>query len=403
MPKKSTMSKAAGKAKKPKPDAPPFPHKSGRWAKKVNQAFVYLGSIKDDPTGERAQHVWREQKHAIRAGRKPILDENAQPEGVTVRCLCDTFLEGKESLVKTGELAQRSWNDYYATCLKVADTFGRNRLVADLRPRDFADLRKALADGKGLVTLKNDMARVRILFKWGFESELLENAARFGAEFKPPSAKALRIARASKAAKLFEQTDLRRIIDVCGVALKAMVLLGVNAGLGNADCARLEHKHLDLKAGWLDFPRPKTGEPRRAKLWSETIKALKAAIAERPEPHDEAHKSLVFITKYGRPWREDKSRNSPLSHEFAKVLDELGIRQAGVGFYSLRHTLQTVAEDAGDLPALRRIMGHVAPTTDMASVYRERIDDARLVAVAEHVRKWLFPPAAKRKRKRTAK
>jgi hypothetical protein len=33
-------------------------------------------------------------------------------------------------------------------------------------------------------------------------------------------------------------------------------------------------------------------------------------------------------------------------------------------------------------------MGHARD--DMASVYRERIEDARLVAVTEHVRKWLF-------------
>ena len=31
---------------------------------------------------------------------------------------------------------------------------------------------------------------------------------------------------------------------------------------------------------------------------------------------------------------------------------------------------------------------------DMASVYRERIGDERLKAVTDHVRKWLFPPAA---------
>jgi hypothetical protein len=33
-------------------------------------------------------------------------------------------------------------------------------------------------------------------------------------------------------------------------------------------------------------------------------------------------------------------------------------------------------------------MGHARD--DMASVYRERISDARLRAVADHVRKWLF-------------
>jgi hypothetical protein len=35
-------------------------------------------------------------------------------------------------------------------------------------------------------------------------------------------------------------------------------------------------------------------------------------------------------------------------------------------------------------------MGHV--DASMAAVYRERISDARLKAVADHVRQWLFPP-----------
>jgi hypothetical protein len=34
------------------------------------------------------------------------------------------------------------------------------------------------------------------------------------------------------------------------------------------------------------------------------------------------------------------------------------------------------------------IMGHEIP--HMSSVYRERISDERLRAVAEHVRRWLF-------------
>jgi hypothetical protein len=44
--------------------------------------------------------------------------------------------------------------------------------------------------------------------------------------------------------------------------------------------------------------------------------------------------------------------------------------------------------------AFDAIMGHVRD--DMASVYRERISDARLRAVTDHVRAWLYPPAKKR-------
>jgi hypothetical protein len=39
--------------------------------------------------------------------------------------------------------------------------------------------------------------------------------------------------------------------------------------------------------------------------------------------------------------------------------------------------------------AVDYLMGHARD--DMASVYRERISDDRLRAVADHVRGWLFP------------
>jgi hypothetical protein len=41
--------------------------------------------------------------------------------------------------------------------------------------------------------------------------------------------------------------------------LKAMILLGINCGFGNSDCAALPQKPLDLDGGWVRFDRPKTG------------------------------------------------------------------------------------------------------------------------------------------------
>jgi hypothetical protein len=47
-----------------------------------------------------------------------------------------------------------------------------------------------------------------------------------------------------------------------------------------------------------------------------------------------------------------------------------------------------VADEALDRVAIDRIMGHSDPS--MGGHYRERISDSRLIAVAEHVRTWLF-------------
>jgi len=168
-----------------------------------------------------------------------------------------------------------------------------------------------------------------------------------------------------------------------------MVLLAVNGGLGNHDVATLPVKAVNIKTGWLNYARPKTGIERRIPLWPETVEALRAVLADRRQPKDSAHKDLVFISVQGESYI---SRNS--GHRVAKTtlwfLRKAKIERPGLTFYSLRHTFQTVAEGARDLSAVQAIMGHAASGTDMSARYRERVDDNRLLAVTEHVRKWLF-------------
>jgi hypothetical protein len=48
--------------------------------------------------------------------------------------------------------------------------------------------------------------------------------------------------------------------------------------------ARLPLSAVDLDAGVIDFPRPKTGIPRRCPLWPETAAAIRELLAKRPAP-----------------------------------------------------------------------------------------------------------------------
>lgn len=372
----------ASPPKKPREDFPLFPHQAGYWAKKVRRKLHYFGKWADDPKGERALQLWLDQKDALLAGRTP----RAKRDGLTLEDLCDAFLTAKDNLLAADELSQWTYNEYKATCQRLGTGFGFERLVDDLEPTDFEKLRASIAKQWGPVRLGNEIQRVRSVFKFGFEAGLVERPVRFGPGFKRPSAKTLRIERAKKGQRMFEAADLRRLLDTAGVQLKAMIYLGLNAGYGNGDVAHLPKSALDLKGGWVNFPRPKTGVPRRAKLWPETIEALAAAIAARPTPKDPRHNRLVFITKYGGCWHKDTPDN-PVSREFRKLLDELELHRPGLGFYCLRHTLETIGGEAKDQVAVNSIMGHVDST--MAGVYRERISDERLEAVAAHVRQWL--------------
>jgi hypothetical protein len=109
---------------------------------------------------------------------------------------------------------------------------------------------------------------------------------------------------------VFEADVLRNI--VCGAlvvgdegpelvqptaALKAMILLGVNCGFGNADCGTLPITAIDLDGGWVNYHRSKTGINRRCPLWPETVNALREAINARLKPRDPSLTGLVFITK----------------------------------------------------------------------------------------------------------
>jgi integrase len=376
------------KPDKPSPEFPLFAHAAGVWAKKIRGKLHYFGSW-SDPQG--ALNKYLEQKDDLHAGRKPR--ENT--EGTTVKQLVNEFLDAKEASLDAGELTARSWQDYKATCDLLVSHLGKGRLVADLGPDDFASLRNKMAKKWGPVTLGNTIQRIRSVFKFAADNDLIDRPIRYGQGFKRPSKKTLRLNRAGKGAKLFSRAEIHKLLAAAGTQLKAMILLGINCGFGNADCGRLPLSAVDLEAAMIDFARPKTGIARRCPLWPETVAAIRAALAKRPTPKDQADAGLVFITKYGMSWWKD-TPDSPVAKETAKLLKVLIINgRKGLGFYTLRHTFRTVADEAKDQPAADYIMGHEVP--HMSSVYRETISDERLRAVSDHVRAWLFPPPNKDK------
>lgn len=380
---------ASGRPAKPSPDFPLFPHSTGRWAKKIRGKFVYFGSW-NDPQG--ALDRYNANKERLRRGEKPRPD----PGTITVNYLASHFLLAKQDRVNSGELSPRTYAQYEETCRDIVATFGKHRPVADLFPDDFATLRKRMAERYSPGTLGNFIIRVRVVFKYAAKEKLIPNPVDYGGGFTRPSKKALRKQRQQGGRKLFTAEEIRRLIGLSPWApaappqLVAMILLGINAGLGNADCGRLPKSALDMDNGWLEFPRVKTGIERRIPLWPETVAAIREAIAQRPEPKDPADAELVFITRFGQAWHTDTTE-SPISYEMGKLLRRLHINgRRRLGFYSLRHTFRTIGDETKDQPACDAIMGHAPESDDMRDVYREGIKDERLKAVTDYVRRWLF-------------
>jgi len=372
------------KPAKPRPDFPLYAHASKRWAKKVRGVTRFFGPW-DNP--QAAIELWLEQKDDLLAGREP----RAKSDGLTIANLVNRFLEHKEEKVKTGELKQRTWEDYKVIGAKIIEVFGRGRCVVDLRPSDFEKLRNEFSKTHGAVTLADDVTRSKVIFNHAYKQRLIDIPIFYGEGFKKPSAATIRRERHKKC-RLFKAKEIRALLRIASPQVKAMILLGINAGLGNHDCSTLPLTA--IQGNWLIFPRPKTGVARKCPLWPETVKALQVVLNDRPQPKDKDCKS-VFLTRCREPWTaKGKNGDSPITKEMVKLLKQLGIHGNGLGFYALRHTFETIGgESNGGQVAVNFIMGHTDNT--MSGVYRERVSKRKLFKVCRHVRNWLFK--AKRK------
>lgn len=402
---------------KPSKTFPLFPHGSGQWAKKILGKTRYFG-VWVDP--EAALRCYLAQAEDLHAGRPP---RALQPSGLTLKALCNDFLTVKRAAVDAGELEERTWQEYLAACRRLCASLGKDSMVTSLIPADFERLRAEYGKTWGPVRVGNEIQRVRGVFRHALRQGFLDRAVIFGEGFKKPSRTTLRKHRAAQGVRMFEAAQIRKLLEQAGPTMRAMILLAINCALGNHDVAALHGARLDLRRRWLDYPRPKTGIDRRCPLWPETIAALRKVLrrqkrlsaassqrsaesvtandtnAKTPSPKTSSAisremasktRGLVFVTRSGRSWLPSKSGN-PISMEFLRVARRAGVWRKGLGFYALRHTFSTIGEEVKDRSALEYIMGHAAEARDMTSVYRERIGDDRLQAVAEHVRGWLWP------------
>ncbi len=260
---------------KPYPGFPLFPHANGQWAKKIRGRMHYFGKFANG--WEAAEALYNQQREDLHAGRKPRDVDG----GLTVPDLFTLYLEAAEVRVKTGEMNRDSWTDTQRTGTYVSDYLGRNTLLASLRIVDFETLRGQLMTRFALSTVAGHIARTKAVLKWAYEVELVDEPIRTGPNFKRPSATQFRRDRAAKPAQMFTPAEIQALTAASNRSMRAIILLGINAALGNRDCGELEFRHLDLDGGWLTYPRPKTGIARRAHLWPETIEALRESIAKR--------------------------------------------------------------------------------------------------------------------------
>lgn len=363
---------------------PLYLHKaSGHWCKTIKGRRHYFGKNKSA-----ALEKWHKQKDDLLAGKKPTSSDSTV---TTVGYCCNYLLTRKQQLVDSGDISIRQFNDLKTMAAFTVDHFGRNRSVASLAPDDFGELRAKMVKRWAPSGLVARIGNIRQIFRFAYRNGIIENEVRFGDQFSIPSKRIRRKARNDRGERMFEPDVIRLLLKAANPALRAFILLGVNTGIGNADIARMEHHHIDLELGWLDYPRGKTQVKRRAKLWPETCQAVRDAL--QSQPNSKKHQHLVFVTRFRRPWSKPDGSACSLSQAFIKLTKSLEVYEQGKGFYTLRHVCETIGGECKDQVAVDYVLGH--DNGSMAHEYRERISDERIEAVADTIHSWLFKSGGK--------
>lgn len=383
------------KPNKPYPTFPLTAHPNGQWCKKVRGKVHFFG-IWADPKSALAEYT--RQAADLHAGRVPAMRGSDAP---TVREVANAFLATQRAKAERGLITAIWFDDCTRTLKDFAAKVGKDRPLDNLRADDFARYRLDLYDRYGTCTVDRYITIVRAALKHGFDTGLVDQPVRYGGQFNKPSKKEQRISRLERdrenGKRLFEPRQIKALIKTSRQPLKAMILLGINGGFGNTDCAQLPISAINLKKALIDYPRPKTAVQRIVPLWPETVDALREVLeGDRPRARKPESEGLVFLTALGNPWKQGQllgdgaddtnkvRRIDAICAEFGKLLAELKMKRLGLGFYALRHTFRTWADETNDQHAIHLIMGHAIP--GMSGVYVEKVETKRLRAVVDHVR-----------------
>jgi integrase len=383
-------------------------HPNGQWYKKIKQKPYYFGSVKDDPTGDAAVTQYNDRLPGILAGTDHLRLLEAKGGVATVGSIMKLFLEQFKLEVAAGTRAKGTLGDYINELATFAEWIKPGTSVAALKPEHFAGYVKHLLEDRGLKSRarKRVQAYVKAMFRWasGNGHAPLPN---FGSSFKAPSTTKQAIRKEKARAGIKDYADrivtgaeVDKLIGIAQPNFRAMILLGVNCGLGPADLGRMRWRH--IKGRKLIYPRGKNGNERVGWLWKKTVEALDAlrslkhtAVAIGREGED----ALVFITRKQQPyfWEEERKdadgklkiiTHNAISLTVSRLAEKAELE--GVTHYRFRHTFKTLGKKAKDRDALNLCMGHQTNTVEEGYDH-EDIAWKRIRRIARVVRLRLWP------------
>lgn len=183
--------------------------------------------------------------------------------------------------------------------------------------------------------------------------------------------------------------EISALLGVADARLKAMLLLGLNAGMHGGEVAKTLRADVDLEAGTLAARRTKNANPRVAKLWGRTVAAIREYQAERPH-----NSPSLFVSRTGAAMNGERLRQL-----FVTLRAQAGLPES-LTFESIRDAALTEAATIDPYYA-KLFAGHRTGQQDKYVL--RQATNPRIIEICEAIEQRFFGKAApqpKRSQKR---
>ena len=271
------MSERGNNRRKPRKPYNSFPltaHNNGQWCKKIRGKIHFFG-VWADP--QAALDRYLRMAADLHAGRQPAMKVSA--DSPTVKDVSNEYLTYQQQRLEAGEIGPAWFENCQSIVRDFASYVGPGCPVCQIVTDDFRRYRQKLVRsgsarrgrGLGVHTLSRSITVIRSMFKYAYDIDLIDKQMKYGRALDRPSAALKRkIRKATEAANgkpVFQASEVRALVRAAAVPMKTMILLGINVGFGNTDCARLPLRSVDFDGSLIEFGRPKTGVERVVPLW----------------------------------------------------------------------------------------------------------------------------------------
>ncbi len=177
---------------------------------------------------------------------------------------------------------------------------------------------------------------------------------------------------AQKRLPVLTAEEVGRVLAVCGVRDRALVLLMVDSGLSRAEVCALNWEDVDIASGLIRVRRRKGGKARSAVIG---VTSRRALVAYRRTLQVRSDAGPLFLARRGA-----RFTGAGLMQVFRRLSERSGIL---VTAHALRRTFVVLSLRAGmDVLHLQAMLGHAS--LDMVQHYAQMIDDDLLGAHKAH-------------------